>query len=388
MAVAAKADAEETATARRTRDMRTAVVILNWNTKDFLAKFLPPLLSSMLEGAEVIVADSASTDGSMEMMDADFPQVRKVRLDGNYGFTGGYNRAFKAVCALEDARDLEYFVLINSDIEVSDGWLEPLISWMDTHRDCAACAPKLHSYYDKDSFEYAGAAGGFLDRFGYPFCRGRVMKRLEMDHGQYDQPADVFWATGACLLVRKDAYSDMNGLDDRFFAHMEEIDLCWRLQLEGKRISVVPKSVVWHVGGGTLPNDSPWKLKLNFRNNLLMLQNNLAKTISLREVREVTPQKAAERACRKAGMTIRFRMLLDLCSAAVYRLTGRKECCKAVFEAHREFRKMGRKPGIGEIEAYASTHRTIAGPKLYPSWIVPLAFIKGNGIFEHLRKTT
>ena len=193
--------------------MKTAVVILNWNTRDFLGKFLPPLLDSMPEGAEVIVADSASDDGSRELLASRFPQVRTILLDQNYGFTGGYNRAFEAVCAMEGGEEMEYFVLINSDIEVSKGWLEPLVSWMDTHKDCAACAPKLHSYFKKDSFEYAGAAGGHLDRFGYPFCRGRVMKKVEKDCGQYDSPSDVFWATGACLMVRRSAYSGIGGLD-------------------------------------------------------------------------------------------------------------------------------------------------------------------------------
>ena len=219
--------------------MRTAVVILNWNTKDFLKRFLPGLISSMPDGAKVIVADSASSDGSMELLTEEFPQVTQIRLDENFGFTGGYNRAFKAICTMPEAQDLEYFVLINSDIEVAPGWLEPLVAWMDSHPDCAACAPKLHSWQDKDSFEYAGAAGGMLDKFGYPFCRGRVMKRLERDSGQYDTPAKVFWATGACLMVRKEDYSRMGGLDKRFFAHMEEIDLCWRLQLEGREIWVV-----------------------------------------------------------------------------------------------------------------------------------------------------
>ena len=182
------------------------MVILNWNTKDFLERFLPGLASSVGDAAEVIVADSASTDGSMEMLSAKFPNIKQIRLDKNYGFTGGYNRAFKEVCALPEASNLEYFVLINSDIEVPNGWLEPLVGWMDSHPSCAACAPKLHSWYERDSFEYAGAAGGLLDKYGYPFCRGRVMKRLEKDEGQYDSPAKVFWATGACLMVRKDEF--------------------------------------------------------------------------------------------------------------------------------------------------------------------------------------
>ncbi|MGN0201829.1 MAG: glycosyltransferase family 2 protein [Candidatus Cryptobacteroides sp.] len=366
--------------------MKTAVVILNWNTKDFLEKFLPPLLDSMPEGAETIVADSASEDGSRELLASRFPQVRTVLLDKNYGFTGGYNRAFEAVCAMEGGEEMEYFVLINSDIEVGKGWLEPLVSWMDSHKDCAACAPKLHSYFDKESFEYAGAAGGLLDRFGYPFCRGRVMKRVEKDRGQYDSPADVFWATGACLMVRRSAYSEVGGLDGRFFAHMEEIDLCWRFQLEGWRISVVPASVVSHVGGGTLPNDSPWKLKLNYRNNLLMLQNNLALTYSLEEIRELTPEKAAEKALKRASRTLRFRKMLDLMSAAVYLLTGRKDCFNAVREAHREFKDLGRQPGEEQVREYVSGHRTIGVPQLYRGWIVAESLVEGKGIFDHIRK--
>ena len=366
--------------------MRTAVVILNWNTKEYLERFLPGLLASATDGTEIMVADSASTDGSMEMLSEKFPTVRQIRMDKNYGFTGGYNRAFNAVCELPDAGDLEYFVLINSDIEVPQDWLKPLTDWMDSHPDCAACAPKLHSWYEKDFFEYSGAAGGMLDRFGYPFCRGRVLKRVEKDNGQYDSPAKVFWATGACLMVRKTEYSKMGGLDDRFFAHMEEIDLCWRLQLEGKNIFVVPQSVVWHLGGGTLPNDSPWKLKLNYRNNLLMLQNNLANTYSLQEVRELTPEKAAVKACRRARGTIFLRMCLDGCSARVYLLTGKIDCFKAVWEAHKEFRRLEVRPDVKAIQEYADTHRRIDVPALFPEWIVPLAMLKGNGIFEYLRK--
>ena len=353
--------------------MRTAVVILNWNTKDYLERFLPGLLASATEGTEVIIADSASTDGSLEMLSDKFPSVRQIRLDRNYGFTGGYNRAFKAVCGLPEAVDLEYFVLINSDIEVPKDWLRPLTSWMDSHPDCAACAPKLHSWYNKDSFEYAGAAGGMIDCLGYPFCRGRVLKIVEKDTGQYDSPAKVFWATGACLMVRKTEYSKIGGLDDRFFAHMEEIDLCWRLQLEGKSIFIVPESVVWHLGGG-------------YCNNLLMLQNNLAKTYSLQEIRELTPEKAAAKACRRARGTIFLRKCLDGCSALVYLLTGKKEFFKAVLEAHRDFRRLEAEPDVNAVQEYAGTHRRIDVPALFPEWIVPLAMLKGKGIFEYLRK--
>ncbi|MCQ2118330.1 MAG: glycosyltransferase family 2 protein [Bacteroidales bacterium] len=366
--------------------MRTAVVILNWNTKGFLRRFIPSLLKSLPQDASLIVADSASTDGSMEMLSEMFPSVTQIRLDDNFGFTGGYNRAFKAVCRMQEASEMEYFLLLNSDIEVEDGWLEPLVRWMDTHPDCAACAPKLHSWQDKDSFEYAGAAGGLMDFLGYTFCRGRVMKRLEKDCGQYDGKNDVFWASGACLMVRKDEFERIGGLDDRFFAHMEEIDLCWRLQLEGKRICVVPQSVVRHVGGGTLPNDSPWKLKLNYRNNLLMLQNNLAKTYGLQEIKESIPEKAAEKACRRASWTIFIRKVLDGCSALVYRLTGKKDCYKAVLEAHREVRRIGRTPSVKEITEYVSSHRTISVPALFPHSIVALSLLKGKGVFEYIRK--
>ena len=366
--------------------MKTAVVILNWNTKEFLEKFLPGLLVSAGSDARVIVADSASTDGSMEMLSDKFPDVRQVRLDRNYGFTGGYNRAFKEVCSMPDASDLEYFVLINSDIEVPQGWLKPLVEWMDSHPECAACAPKLHSWFDRGSFEYAGAAGGLLDKYGYPFCRGRVMKRLEKDEGQYDSPAKVFWATGACLMVRKDEFEKAGGLDDRFFAHMEEIDLCWRLLLEGKDICVVPDSVVYHVGGGTLSNDSPWKLKLNYRNNLLMLRNNLAKTYSLTLPEELPLEKAAAMACRRASRTIFLRKCLDGCSAAAYLLTGKFRYFTSVFSAHKEYRRLRQRTEISDIQEYLSSHRGLGAPSLFPRWIVPLALAKGNGIFAYIRK--
>ena len=255
--------------------MKTAVVILNWNTKGYLEKFVPGILHS-LEGtdAELVVADSASTDGSMQMMAEKFPEVRRITLDKNYGFTGGYNRALSMI-------ETEYYVLINSDIEVQDGWIQPLTETLDRDPEVGACAPKLHSWYERDMFEYAGAAGGYLDSFGFPLCRGRIMNMVEKDEGQYDSPADVFWATGACLMIRSSLFRELGGLDDRFFAHMEEIDLCWRLQLNGYRIRIVPQSTVYHLGGGTLPQTSPWKLKLNYRNNLLMLENNLARTIAL-----------------------------------------------------------------------------------------------------------
>ena len=365
--------------------MKTAVVILNWNTRDFLDRFLPGLVASMPQGAEVVVADNGSTDGSRELLSEKFPVVKRIFFDTNLGFTGGYNKAFEVLCDMPEAVDLEYFVLINSDIEASSGWLEPLIGWMDSHPGCAACSPKLHSWQDKDSFEYAGAAGGLLDKFGYPFCRGRVLKRLEKDEGQYDIPAKVFWATGACLMVRKDDFAARGGLDERFFAHMEEIDLCWRLQLEGRDICVVPESVVYHVGGGTLPNDSPWKLKLNYRNNLLMLGNNLARTYALEEAGR-SAANAASKACRRARRTISRRKCLDILSALVYLFTGRISLFKSVISAHKECRNLSTGTEIADIQAFLDNHQGIVAPRLFPRWIVPLAMTKGNGIFAYLRE--
>ncbi len=320
--------------------MKTAVVILNWNTKDFLEKFLPPLIEST-EGldAEVIVADSASTDASMEMMSEKFPKIRQIRLEKNYGFTGGYNRSLALV-------EAEYYVLINSDIEVPKNWLSPLVEWMDTHPECGACGPKLHSWYDRDMFEYAGAAGGYLDRYGYPFCRGRVMSKIEKDTGQYDTPANVLWVSGACLMVRSSIWKSLGGLDDRFFAHMEEIDLCWRIQLSGFKVTVVPSSVVYHIGGGTLPKKSPYKLFLNYRNNLLMLENNLPKTIGR----------------KRARRRILTRMILDGMSGIVYLITGKWESFKAVVKAHREYRKLRRRTD-------EDAHANIDGLVNY--WMIP-----------------
>ncbi len=367
--------------------MKTAVVILNWNTEGFLKRFLPDLLSSVekVEGAEVILADNASTDGSARLMEDEFPQVRTLRFNTNLGFTGGYNEAFRLLH--EDSRP-EYFLLINSDIEVSDGWLEPLVQWMDTHPECGACAPKLHSWHEKEMFEYAGAAGGYIDRFGYPFCRGRILKRVEKDNGQYDEPADVFWATGACLLVRSSVYAHLRGLDERFFAHMEEIDLCWRMQLEGWKVTVVPESLVWHVGGGTLPATSPFKLFLNYRNNLFMLEKNLARTYALRYFKKgMKPERAASKALKKASHKIFFRMCLDGMSALVYLVTGQKDCFKAVWKAHGEFTEMHAGPTRNDITGYLKTYGEKASVTgIYGKWIVLSSLLKKEKVFGSIRE--
>jgi len=359
--------------------MKTAVVILNWNTEGFLRKFLPGLLRSCekVEGAEVIVADNASTDGSLKEMEEEFPQVRTLRFEKNFGFTGGYNLAFDEICNGPDAP--EYFLLINSDIEVPEDWLGPLTEWMDSHPECGACAPKLHSWQEREKFEYAGAAGGYIDRYGYPFCRGRILGRLETDKGQYDSPADVFWATGACLMVRTSVYKSLGGLDDRFFAHMEEIDMCWRMQLEGWKVTVVPASMVYHVGGGTLPATSPFKLFLNYRNNLLMLENNLARTFALGLYHKgMSAEKAVARAMRKAGCRILFRMVLDGMSAAVYLLTMKTDCFKAVLKAHKEYRQLRQRQSAEQTAAYLESFGDKAEVKgIYRKWIVLSSILKG-----------
>ncbi len=248
--------------------MKTAIVILNWNGRKMLTEYLPNVVKYSKDDAEVWVADNASTDGSLEMLAERFPMVRTLRLDRNYGFAEGYNRALARI-------EADYYVLLNSDVEVTHHWLTPLVEFMDAHKDVAACQPKLLSETDKDSFEYAGACGGFLDKYGYPFCRGRIFDTVERDSGQYDYAMDVLWATGACLFIRAEDYWRVGGLDGRFFAHCEEIDLCWRLRQLGKRVVCYPESKVFHVGGGTLPKANPMKTFLNFRNNLTMLYKNL-----------------------------------------------------------------------------------------------------------------
>jgi len=248
--------------------LKLAVVILNWNGKKFLEKFLPSVMEHNPAYAKVIVADNGSSDQSLEFLKENFPEVELIDFGKNYGYTGGYNRALKRT-------DAEYYILLNSDMEVSKGWIEPIIDYMDQHPEVAACQPRILSYSQREYFEYAGAAGGFIDYLGYPFCRGRVFSHLEQDRGQYNDPVEVFWATGACMFVRAEDFFKAGALDEHFFAHMEEIDLCWRLKRIGKKIMCIPQSVVYHVGGGTLPKNNPRKTFLNFRNNMLLLARNL-----------------------------------------------------------------------------------------------------------------
>ena len=246
---------------------KTAIVILNYNGKSFLQKFLPDVLEKSAD-AQIVVADNGSTDDSVSLMQKEFPQVTLLRHNKNLGFASGYNRALEQI-------DAEYYVLLNSDVEVSENWLNPLLELMDTDKNIAACQPKILAYDKKSRFEYAGASGGFIDKLGYPFCRGRVFETLEEDKKQYDDKHEIFWATGACMMVRASIFHKLGGLDADFFAHMEEIDFCWRAKNAGYKIMVEPASFVFHVGGGTLPKSSPQKTYLNFRNNFMLLYKNL-----------------------------------------------------------------------------------------------------------------
>lgn len=293
-----------------------AVIILNWNGEKLLREFLPSVVANTDTSiADVIVADNGSTDGSRELLRKDFPQVKLLEFDENLGFAGGYNRALRET-------GYRYTLLLNSDVETPAGWLTPLHNFMEAHPDAAACQPKILSYKQKEKFEYAGAAGGFIDRNGYPYCRGRIFDTVEDDNSQYDTPIEVFWATGAALMVRTDLYEKAGGLDERFFAHMEEIDLCWRLLLMGHTLWCVPASHVYHLGGGSLPAANPRKTYLNFRNNLLLLHKNLP-------------------AADLRGALLR-RRLLDTVAWAKFILTLDLPNASAILRAHRDFRRMRR----------------------------------------------
>ena len=244
------------------------IIILNWNGADHLRRFLPSVVAAAPVGVEVIVADNGSTDDSLAALAAGFPSVTVLRMDRNYGFAGGYNRALEYI-------EADYYLLLNSDVETPEGWLAPILDCLDRNPDVAVAAPKLISCADRTEFEYAGAAGGFIDYLGYPFCRGRILRCVEKDRGQYDDERDVFWVSGAAFCCRADVFRALGGFDGDFFAHMEEIDLCWRLHQRGQAIRVIPQSVVFHLGGGSLPASNPKKTYLNFRNNLFLLYKNL-----------------------------------------------------------------------------------------------------------------
>lgn len=289
--------------------MKVKIVILNWNGRAHLERFLPSVVAHSGE-ASVVVADNGSNDDSVPFLREHYSQVELLQLDQNYGFAEGYNRALSRI-------EADCYVLLNSDVEVEEGWLNPLVARLAADEKVAALAPKIISYERKSDFEYAGAAGGFIDCFGYPFCRGRILDTIEKDQGQYDTAREVFWASGACMVVRADLFHKLGGFDGDFFAHMEEIDLCWRMQLAGYRVMVEPRSQVFHLGGGTLPNNSARKLYLNYRNNLSMLFKNLS---------------------RRSLLPVLFaRMVLDGMSAMVFLLQRRPDFFKVVFRAHMDF---------------------------------------------------
>ena len=292
--------------------MKCSIIILNWNGAEMLRRYLPSVVEhTMDEGCEVIVADNGSTDESMAVMAREFPSVKTIILDKNYGFAEGYNRAIEQV-------ESEYVVLLNSDVEVTVHWLTPLLAYLDAHPEVAAVQPKIRSDRKREFFEHAGAAGGYLSRLGYPYCRGRRFGRVEKDEGQYDNIVNIDWTTGACMCVRTNVYKECGGLDAAFFAHMEEIDLCWRMRNNGWKLACVPQSTVFHLGGGSLSYDNPRKTYLNFRNNLLMIYKN--------------------RRWPWAVLTLRW--ILDYAAAAMFVIIGKPGSAKAVFEARRDYKQM------------------------------------------------
>jgi GT2 family glycosyltransferase len=335
-----------------------SIVILNWNGKHYLQRFLPALLKyTGYPDAEVVVADNGSTDGSAELLEKSFPGVRLIRFDQNYGFTGGYNRALEQL-------DASCYLLLNSDIEVTEGWLEPLMKEMEEDQ-VAACTPKILDFNHRTRFEYAGAAGGYIDRYGYAFCRGRIFDRLEEDHGQFDDPADIFWGSGACLLVRADLFREAGGLDENFFAHMEEIDLCWRFHRMGFRVRYVPASKVYHVGGGTLERGNPRKTFLNFRNNLLLLHKNLSGG--------------------KRRRVLFTRKILDGISALRFLMQGAFSDFLAILKAHRAYNGMkGSYKGTGNKNNLTSNNVIVSG--IYPGSIVAEFFLNGRKRFDQLKR--
>ncbi len=330
---------------------KIAIVILNYNGIYFLKKYLPTVLQYS-EGAELIVADNASSDGSVDFLQREFPQIRLLINKKNAGFAGGYNWALSQVKA-------DYYVLLNSDIEVTPGWIWPVVELMEKDEKIAACQPKIRSVHEKDHFEYAGASGGFIDRWGYPFCRGRIFEELEKDMGQYDDVREIFWATGACLFVRANLYHALGGLDDDFFAHMEEIDFCWRAKNAGYKIMVQPASVIYHVGGGTLPKNSPRKTYLNFRNNMMLLFKNL------------TP--------RELPKVVFFRLFLDGVAGVRFLFQGHFKDILAIVKAHFYIYAH-----LGLLTRKRKRLRPHAVSQIYRGSIVADRFLKGIKTFDGL----
>ena len=289
--------------------IKVAVVILNYNGEKYLNEFLPSVIKNT-ENAQIIVADNYSIDNSVELVLSKFPTVELITLPKNFGFAGGYNEALKKIKAT-------YFVLLNSDVEVSPNWLNPLTNFLDKHTTYAACQPKIRDYTNQSKFEYAGASGGFIDSLGYPYCRGRIFDEIENDTGQYNDAVDIFWSSGACMMIRSSIFFEIGGFDNDFFAHMEEIDLCWRIQSAGFKIRCTPKSIIYHVGGGTLDKSSSFKTYLNFRNGLYLLLKNLP--------------------IHKLFVKLPFRLFLDWVAAAKFLLDGNSKHTWAIIKAHSDF---------------------------------------------------
>ena len=333
---------------------KVSVVIINYNGRKYLEQFLPSVLSSTYHNTELIIADNASTDDSLEFLRTHYPSLRIIILNRNYGYAGGYNEALKQIQS-------DYYVLLNSDVEVRPGWIEPVIALMEKDRMIGACQPKILSYQKKNQFEYAGAAGGWMDSLGYPFARGRIFDICEVDNGQYNDEQPVFWASGAALFIRAELFHQAKGFDTYFFAHMEEIDFCWRLQLLGYSIYVCPASEVYHVGGGTLPKGNERKVFLNFRNNMIMLAKNLPKRQSL--------------------WKIPLRILLDFISAFKSLFAGQYVYFLAVGEAHLAFFKW----------LLISRHKSVFPLKkkaALPGWYIHCVawkhFVEGKETFDQI----
>ncbi len=337
--------------------IRVAVVILNWNGRGMLERFLPSVVDYSVSdeslSVSVVVADNGSSDDSVAFMREHYPQVQLVLLDKNYGFAEGYNRALAQV-------EADYYVLLNSDVECTPHWIAPVVAMMERDPQVAIAQPKLMMYDQKDTFEYAGGAGGFIDSYGYPFCRGRIFSTLEQDHGQYDDECNIFWATGAAMFVKASIFHQLGGLDGDFFAHMEEIDFCWRTLNSGYTVRYCPQSVLYHVGGGTLPKSSPFKTRLNFRNNLSMLYKNL-------------PDERMKKVLRR-------RMLLDGIAALKFLLQGHVGEFNAVREAHREYRSL--LPQLKEKRA-ALKQETVAG--VYQRLLLSDYYFRGSKTFSNLK---
>ena len=333
---------------------KTAVVILNWNGKKLLEKFLPSVVQHTIDAdTTVVVADNGSTDDSREYTLARFPQVEWLQLPENYGFAGGYNKALSQI-------EAEYFVLLNSDVEVEAGWLKPMVDYMDNHQEVAACGPKIIDYKNREYFEYAGGAGGFIDRYGFPFCRGRVFTTIEKDLGQYDTPAECVWVSGCCLLVRASEYKKASGLDDRFFAHMEEVDLCWRLHNNGQKIVNLPTTRILHVGGASLASEHPQKTFLNFRNSLLCVYKNTGNS------------------CWSTIYSVRI--LLDTIAAVKFAVTDSLQHSYAVFRAHYQFNRLKK-----EYKTFRKNNapKDFAPGVLQKSLVVEY-YLKGKKLYQSL----